>query len=164
MNELQKVISEIIFEIVNIDKIFKFGDSTKYGIKNYIARYSLASNEYFISIKARELFEKNNISNPLTRSSIDKKIFIYEHAIPANIILENIEKSDRKKETIFNILKISDCVTILTKEEDKILSYKYRSKMPENWSLSTDDVFQRYYDTNIKISEKKWKVKGNLKR
>lgn len=61
MNELQEVIAEIIFEIIKINKVFKFGDSIKYGIKNFIARYSLASDEYFISIKAEELNYLKNI-------------------------------------------------------------------------------------------------------
>lgn len=79
------------------------------------------------------------------------------------MILEKIEKSDRKKETILNILKISDCVTILTKEEDKLLSNKYRTKMPEKW-LINNNIFERYHETDIIISKNKWKVKGNLKR
>ncbi len=164
MNELQTVIFEIIYRIVNVENVFNYGQSTTYGLKNYIARYSLASDKYFISENALEVFNTLQISEPLTRSAIDKKKFTYEHAIPASYISKLIQQSDKSKDTVARLLKLSDCVTIITKQEDKLLAQKYASKMPNPWVPFTDSPFQRYKETDIRLSEIRWGVKGSLKR
>ena len=164
MNELQTVIFEIIFRIVNVENIFNYGQSTTYGLKNYIARYSLAADQYFISEEALELFKSLQISTPLTRSAINKKMFTYEHAIPASYISKLIQQSDLSRESVAELLKLSDCVSIITKEEDKLLAKKYAYKMPEFCEVLNESPFQRYKEVEIKLSELKWSVKGSLKR
>ena len=164
MNELQITIFEIIYHIINVNNVFSYGQSTTYGLKNYIARYSLAADEYFISVEALEYFQSSNCPNPYTRSAIDKKLFTYEHTIPASYILKLLQQSDKSRASVTKILKLSDCVCIVTKTEDKILAEKYRSTMPDSWKAFRDDPFQRYSESNIKLSNLKWGMKGSLKR
>lgn len=164
MNELQKVIFEIIYKIVNVENIFNYGQSTTYGLKNYIARYSLAADQYYISEQALKLFKSLQIPTPLTRSAINKKLFTYEHAIPASYISKLIQQSDLSKDAVANLLQLSDCVAIITKEEDKLLAKNYAATMPDKWEAFNDSPFQRYKEVDIKLSQIKWEVKGSLKR
>jgi hypothetical protein len=162
MNETQKLLLECIYSLSNIAEIFARGDTT-YGLKNYIARYSLASDKYFISQKAFNEFKRLDIKSPMTKSSIDKEKFIYEHPIPASFVMRQIEGSDKSKESILKILDYSDCVTILLQEEDKTLGKKYASKMPKNWSMG-DDPHERYHVIGIELANEVWSMKGAIKR
>ena len=68
MNELQEAIFEVIVSILRNDKLHKKFESypeqigkpilqnsaIRYGILNYVAKFSLANNEYFISEKCFE--------------------------------------------------------------------------------------------------------------
>ena len=50
MNELQEFIFKIIINIFKIDQIEKFykRSEIRYGILNYVAKYSLARDKYYI--------------------------------------------------------------------------------------------------------------------
>ena len=74
MNELQEAIYQviIIYLKMNFYKKFKIHDeyrgqkiiensAIRYGILNYVAKYSLANDEYFISEKCFEYLTKQNL-------------------------------------------------------------------------------------------------------
>ena len=72
MNELQKNIYEIIVSIIQTDGVLKnfqdtnsYGENRvidnsaiRYGILNYVAKYSLAKNEYLITTQCYEHIKK----------------------------------------------------------------------------------------------------------
>ena len=53
MNEIQSVIFEIIYKIASIPNVTKYKSTILYGLTNYVARYSLMNDYYFISKKAK---------------------------------------------------------------------------------------------------------------
>ena len=75
MNELQEAIYQVIISIFKnefLTKKFKIHDeyrgqkiiensAIRYGILNYVAKYSLANDEYFISEKCFEYLTKQNL-------------------------------------------------------------------------------------------------------
>ena len=166
MNPLQKTIFEIIVSISNTPGAFDHGDSVLYGLKNYIARHSLANDEYFVSEQAFSLFGQHKLTVPLRRSKIGdlKKIFTFEHTIPASVTMWRIASSNKTPEEIAAILKIADCVTLITKEEDQQISSKHKSSMPEGWNHQVDSQFVRYELCGIPIRKEKIPVVGALVR
>ncbi len=164
MNSLQDTICEIVYRIANVPNVFDHRDDVLYGLKNYIARHSLASENYFISTEAEKEFNRNGISYPFRRGLIDKKQFTYEHPIPTNIVCKQIQISDRTLDSIRNILFFADCVTIVTKEQDGKLTKAFASRMPEGWTYLADDKFTRYKQVGIVLSDRKVPVVGALVR
>ncbi len=168
----------VIHAIVNVDGVFdtEFGDDIEYGLKNYIAKYSLANEEYWISERAFNILTEMEYIEPFRRSSVYKikdhkknwgsgfkKLFIFEHPIPASYMRSSIIQSDRKIESIKNILCRTDFVAILTQDEDNQIAKDLKSSMPKKWQLG-DSPFVRYENTQIKIMERKVKMFGAIKR
>ena len=62
MNELQKFIFQIIINIFKIDQIEQFykRSEIRYGILNYVAKYSLARDKYFVTKEC--LIHLNNLN------------------------------------------------------------------------------------------------------
>lgn len=54
MNELQEFIFKIIINIFKIDQIEQFYNTSeiRYGILNYVAKYSLARDKYYVTNSA----------------------------------------------------------------------------------------------------------------
>jgi hypothetical protein len=164
---LQDKLCEIIHVLVNIPDIFNFRDDVLYGLKNYIAKHSLASDYYNLSKEAETLLidkRFKNFDSPFTRNWIDKKRFTYEHPIPANVVCKLLKDSDRSPDSVKKILSAADCVTVITKNQDNLLSARFSSKMPDGWTYPGGDSFIRYKQVGIELSSKKLKVKGNLVR
>lgn len=166
MNILQNTIFKIIVKISNTPGAFDYGDSVLYGLKNYIARHSLANDEYFVSEQAFSLFGHHNLSVPLRRSKIGglKQYFTFEHPIPASVVMKAIKSSGRTSEEIDTFLKVADCVTLVTKEEDRKVATEYKSSMPEGWNHQVDSQFVRYELCGIPIRKEKIAVFGTLIR
>ena len=158
MNKQQKMILQVIKGILSVDNISDYlKDSViRYGFLNYIAKYSLASDRYFVTPRSLKFIQDKGylLNGELRRSLKSKKNgFTYEHPIPANVIGNIIINSERPVDVASKILKVSDCVTILTHEENAELSKRLRSKMPDGWSWQSDEVFARYFNCYI-VKEK----------
>lgn len=166
MNVLQTIIFNIIVKISNTPGAFDYGDSVLYGLKNYIARHSLANDKYFVSEQAFSLFETHNLSLPLARIRIGglKQYFTFEHPIPASVVMRAIKSSGKTADEISSFLKTADCVTLITKEEDKKIATEYKSSMPEGWNHHVDSQFVRYELCGIPIRKEKIPVIGALVR
>jgi len=162
MNEIQSVIFEIIYKIASIPNVTKYKSTILYGLTNYVARYSLMNDYYFISKKAKNHILKNKWSiNPLSRSKKSiKNGFTYEHPIPSNFITKEI-LSNPTKEHIKKILTKTDYIAIITQDENKLINLK--SSMPKGWCIG-DDVWVRYKNSDIKILDKKIKMEGVANR
>ena len=190
MNELQKGIFEVILSILKCDYIFsneiidhekkrKLIDhgSIRYGLLNYVAKYSLANDKYYITnkafmyLKANDLLDKNEELRRGKKKSVNSKTkkkyqFTYEHPVPSNVISDYLVIHRKDDENIKNILSITDAVTVLTDEEDAELSRnKLIDKMPPGWDIFEGDIFERYKATKtIEIPNKKINVYGAIKR
>ena len=154
MNELQKFIFKIIVNIFEIDHIEKFYKKSeiRYGILNYVAKYSLARDKYYITKECLNHLNKLNLMTKqgLRRGSKSKKNqFTYEHPIPSNVIADELFDNRDNPEIMKKILMWSDVVTVLTSKEDELLMRSYRSKMPLKWNFFKHDKFERYKKCGI---------------
>jgi len=165
MGTMQNTILDIIVAIANTRGTFDHGDSVLYGLKNYIARHSLASDTYYVSEAAYSQFAEHRLTLPLSRSKIGglKSHFTFEHPVPASVVMKHIRDSDRSREAIASILEIADCVTLITKDEDKTISSLHRSSMPVDWAVGGSQ-FARYELCGIPIRTEKIPMVGRLVR
>lgn len=151
MNQLQTVIFEIIVKIANTPGAFEHGDSVLYGLKNYIARHSLASDHYYVSEGAWAFFKELDLQVPLRRSRVNrlKEVLTFEHPVPSSVVMHAIKSSNRTASKIGLLLDVADCVTLISKDEDRLISKKYKSKMPDGWEFDTGNPFARYDFFNV---------------
>ena len=172
MNDLQNIYLNVIHAIINVKGVFdiEYGGDIQYGLKNYRAKYSLANDFYCISENAYKFLSDKNIIEPYTRSAIykikdlkNKKMFIFEHPIPASYVSSMIINSDRSLKSIAEILSKTDYVAILTQDEDCEINKTLKSSMPRNWEIGEDN-FIRYRNTSIKLLSNKVKMFGAVKR
>ena len=182
MNELQEAIFEVILSILRNDKLHKKFESypeqigkpifqnsaIRYGILNYVAKFSLANNEYFISEKCFKHISELNLINKkgLRRGKKGTKYkFTFEHPVPSNIIGDLLYENYNDENKVREILCLSDVVTVLTYEEDKLLrESKLVSKMPLGWKMFENDIFERYTKCGLSRPSRKITVYGALAR
>jgi len=161
MNKTQKTIYEIIYSIASIKNISELGSTVTYGLTNYVARFSLMNDYYFISKEAKKHISKIWSISPLTRSIKSvKNGFTYEHVIPSSFVTKEILKNPTRN-NIKDILIKTDLIAIITQAENKDINLT--SSMPENWKIG-DSPWARYEDSNITILEEKIKMIGVAKR
>ena len=161
MNDLQKNIYKVIVSIIETNGILeKFEDkknygqdkiidnsAIRYGILNYVAKYSLANNSYFITSKC------------------------YDHIINLGLLKKGkllrgskVIKNIGNKNKIMEILRETDLVTVISYDENnKINKSGYIQEMPEN-SLIQKDMFARYKLSGIEVPTRKIEVYGAIAR
>jgi hypothetical protein len=154
MNYVQKQIYEVICGICRVENIVEYYPESviRYGILNYIAKYSLANDRYFVTKKSLEHLNRLNLlsDKKLRRGVKSTKLqFTYEHPIPAKVIGEELIKHHKDPEAIKRLLCWTDVVTVLTKDENDILNQKFRSEMPPRWKFFEDSQFARYEQSGI---------------
>ena len=151
LSALQETYLKIIHSLMNINGMFDHGAATQYGLLNYIAKYSLANDTYYISKLARSLVDgeepfSRKKSFPRSSKTDPIRTFTFEHSIPVNQIRNYLLKTDRSMESIKKILDATNYVVVLTQSENK--SIKLKTKMPDFWEIG-DDPFIRYKNTKI---------------
>jgi hypothetical protein len=154
LNKLQNTYLNIIHALINVEGIFDHGSDTQYGLINYIAKFSLGGDSYFISDYAYS--KLSDESSYRRRGSFPKKIFTFEHPIPANVIrtmLKDLVNEGSSIDKVAEILTSTDYVVALTQEENSRIRKEYKTKLPNDWKLG-DDPFVRYKDTGIVITRK----------
>ena len=155
MNTLQRDIFSIICSIVQtIDFDRMYEDHTiRYGLHNYIAKYSLARDSYFATeLSLNYLLESGFIQAGRLRRGLksQKNAFTYEHPIPSCVIGREIMEHRNDAERIAKILDWSDRVTILTTEENqKFRLFGLTQKMPDGWRFFSDAQFARYFACGV---------------
>ena len=182
MNELQKYIYRVIVSIINtpgIDQFFEEDNewrnqqivnhaAIRYGILNYVAKFSLANNSYLITEDCyRNLINLGLIKGKKLRRATkgQKNKFTFEHPIPSNVISDLIIDNKDDESKIKNILLKTNLVTAITYEEDsKLRRSGFVSKMPLNWNYNSGDMFARYREANIEIPSKRLEVWGAIAR
>lgn len=155
MNALQRDLFSVICSIVktdNFDRMYE-DHTVRYGLLNYIAKYSLAKDTYLatetsIEYLIQSKFLKEGKLRRGTKSQKNK--FTYEHPIPSNEIGREIVKNRHDSVQIAKTLEWSDKVTILTTEEnERFRLFKLTQKMPDGWKFFSDTQFARYYVCGI---------------
>ena len=99
------------------------------------------------SKKALELFIKN-------KGETKNVGLVHEHAVPKSVLIEEINncKTELEKEKLLNVY----CkAVIITKDEDRILNKKFKSKMPHEKWKSKQLLFSRYTESGIEILDLK---------
>ena len=140
-----------------------------YGLSNYIAKFSLAKENYRISEEALDLIRCNNqnFNFSLRRSAKQTRLFTYEHPVPVSIIRSKLLTLDYKTlDEVEQILVNSDYVTILTRLEDRELSLNgLKQSMPDNieWTPNTNP-FLRYETIGITLSDNLVQMVGQIVR
>ena len=154
MNKIQSIIFETILSILRTENIKDYYKESviSYGMRNYVAKYSLAKDTYFVTKNSFLHLEKSGFINKgyLMRGTKSKKNgFTYEHPIPTKVVCDLIIQEPRNEDRIKEILSRTDAVTILTSGEDSLLKKNLQSKMPIGWTINNGNIFQRYFDVGI---------------
>ena len=122
MNNAQLDIFKAIKALASIDDFNALYKSShfRYGFLNYVAKYGLASSDYYVSEKAlTHLLSMGFVGadGSLRRGLKNQKNgFTYEHPVPANVVGKQLLESSKSDSDIERILKYSDQL-ILTSEE-----------------------------------------------
>ncbi len=141
------VVLQALLAINNFDELFE-DHTIRYGFLNYVAKYSLAKDKYWITEKALQHIKNNNFlkNGSLRRGLKSKKNgFTFEHPIPSNIISRELLENREDKNKILEILNWSDHIVVITPEEDLALrNAGLETKMPDGWKFFADSQFERY--------------------
>ena len=171
MNDLQTQLYEVIYSIATsfeFDRSYK-NSSVRYGFLNYIARFGLADEKYFVSPSARDvILGKTNASGEYLIRSFKKRCsdIVYEHVVPCKVVADLIMLNRASRDHIKYVLIKCGIVCIVTREEDNILRKCYKSTMPSNWDFENGTPFARYHSA-LTIKNKSFstiKMKGVLVR
>ena len=181
MNELQENILKVIQSIVQTDGLYKnFSTNSpwkekkiinhsaiRYGILNYVAKFSLANDTYLITEKCKKNLKEAGLitKGKLLRKHKGKKNkFTFEHPVPSNVIADLILFDPNDEKRIKNILLKTNLVTVLTYEENSLLNKSLVANMPNNWSYDSGDFFARYKKSALEIPSERIEVHGAIKR
>mgnify|MGYP004360754311 CR=1 FL=1 len=140
-----------MFSAKRLEEFWSFGD-IRYGILNYVARFSLANDAYLVTETSKAHLYRNKflIDGRLLRSKkTTKNGFTYDHVIPSNVIADELFKYRYSVDKMRDILLFSNLVTVLTDEENAMLSAGYKSKMPPGWQFFVSSPFARYIDCGL---------------
>ena len=167
MNEHQLALLKWIAAGLSIPEVRQMYGNAGYILNNMIAKYSLASDSYEISVGARTELSKLRVdikkTYPRSRFYGKDQPFIYEHIIPAVVIREALLKTDCACESVHQILEAGK-VTMILRDEDKLLRKNGLSqKMPKGWKWG-DNPLDRYHNAGIQLSGEFLKVTGGIVR
>lgn len=171
MNELQEKIFKVLVSLMS-DEDFAASvnhSAIRYGFLNYVAKFSLARDEYYASPAAYALLQSNGFlrSNGLKRGLKSKlNRFTYEHVIPANVVGRELLKYQNDVAKWRDILLYADHVTILTAPENSFLRGSHWSSMPDDFEFFISDPFSRYIHAGLPRVEELYVVPvfGALRR
>lgn len=143
------------------------GDAA-YLLGNMIAKYTSAADAYPLSARALARLRSDGIDleevHARQRFYGKSSPFIYEHAVPANIIRAALLDSDRTDGVVSSLLTQAGQVAVLLREENTLLrEARLTRHMPAGWSLG-DDPLARYKAVGIELSTQSLIVTGRIMR
>ena len=150
----------IIHALINLDVDWNLS-TNKYGLSNYIAKFSLANTTYLASSRAHERLQEHFMMNPqlnnIMRRSHRKQLnLMFEHVIPVKLIMAEFRSmTDKSLNNVRAVLEGSSYVVILDRDENSILDAEVRSTMPEHingWFQILKNPFARYDQCNIEMA------------
>lgn len=182
MNELQEAVLDVIVAIFSIEDIHNNFDkdgpwkgqqkirhaTIRYGLLNYVAKFSLANDRYFVTEKSKKhLVDNNFLKNGVLRRGDKGKHggFTHEHPVPANVIADLLYRYRSDKVKIREILLRTDQVTVLTYQENELLSKNgFTQAMPSGWNIEDGDIFERYLRSGVEVPTETVAVTGAIAR
>ncbi|MGD0919784.1 MAG: hypothetical protein ABSB22_25385 [Thermodesulfobacteriota bacterium] len=167
MNEHQLALLKWITAGLTIPEVRQLYGNADYLLNNMIAKYSLASDSYAISVGALAELSKRgyDITQTYMRSHFYGKDqpFIYEHTIPAVVVREALLKTDCALESVHQILEAGQVAMILRDEDNLLRKNGLSQKMPKGWKWGNDPL-DRYHNAGIQLSGEFLKVRGGIVR
>lgn len=163
MNQLQRQLADVIIRLATMPGFNEAAKSSavRYGFLNYVAKYSLSRDRYYITeaawnhLKYLDLVSSKGL---LRGSKSRKRKFTYEHPIPSNVVADEILANPTDSAHIEFVLRRSDYVTVLTEEENNMLGGKLVNSMPPDWSFHDGSVFARYELVGLDIHQKSQQI------
>jgi len=168
LNNDQVALLKWITAGVSIAGVRKLDGDAGYILNNMIAKFTLAASEYRISEKAFSKFKAlgTDLSEVHKRSKFYGKNspFLYEHAIPATIVRDQILRVKPTQQSVLNVLRKAGPVVVVLREEDKLLrKHRLNQDMPEGWKWGGNPM-ARYRRAGISITMQTLKVDGAIQR
>ena len=163
MNNIQHALRDLIHDTLKNIQKHKAGEIINWTLRNLIAKYSLANDYYYTTQKTIDFIEQQGLEITNRAIRLKKNKITFEHPVPSKVIADEfLTKYD--PDYINRILVDTDAVVILSHDEDNILKKNGLNKvMPKNWKFG-DSIFARYDFCEIKVLEKKIKMKGAIRR
>lgn len=168
MNQDQKALLQWITSGLQIAEVRQLYGDAGYLLSNMIAKYSLSASEYLLSHRAAERLLGDGVDlNGLHKRSYlygKKSLFIYEHAIPASVVREQLLVVPPLQHEVQSVLSLAGPVAVILRDEDDLLRlHGLRSRMPKGWSWG-DDPLARYHVAGFQISEQRIRMSGAIRR
>jgi hypothetical protein len=170
-NPDQVALRKWIIAGLQIEEVRELYGDAGYLLNNMIAKYTLAADFYAISSAALQEFRNQGVdlSSIYPRRTFYGKRggenpFIYEHAIPAGVVREELLRIHNDPAKISSTLYSSGQVAVLLRGEDqKIREMGLNSKMPSGWKFG-ENPLARYETVGIQLSTEVLRVSGAICR
>ena len=168
LNDDQVALLKWITAGVSIAGVRKLDGDAGYLLNNMIAKFTLAAAEYRISEKAFSKFKVlgTDLSEVHKRSKFYGKNspFMYEHAIPATIVRDQLLKVKPTQQSVLRVLQKAGPVIVVLRQEDKLLrKHRLNQDMPDGWKWGGNPL-ARYRRAGINITTQTLKVNGAIQR
>lgn len=168
LNDDQRALLNWITAGVSIAEVRGLNGDAGYLLNNMIAKFTLASPEYRISKRALLKLKALEVDMTLVyrRSRFYGKDspFMYEHAIPATIVRNQLLQVNATRQSVLKVLLNAGPVVVVLREEDKLLRRHGLTKtMPEGWNWGGNPL-ARYRRAGISIATQTLKVAGAIQR
>lgn len=152
-----------------INEVRKLHGDAGYLLNHLIAKFSLSASEYRLSKLALSQLVAEGIDLREThkRSKLHRKnspLLMYEHAIPARIVREELFRLKPTQKEVLKVLRKSGPVVIILRKENELLRKSgLNQDMPNGWKWGGNPL-ARYRIAGINISPKTIEVDGAIER
>jgi len=151
-----------------IPEVCQLKGDAGYLLNNMIAKYTLSSSSYVISERALSEFKARGVDLLATYprrtfygKQNGKNPFIYEHAIPASVVREELLRHSKHFKRI--LANAGPVAVLLRVEEQEIRNAGLGRSMPNGWRFG-DDPLARYEVVGIRLSTEVLHVTGAICR
>jgi len=189
MEELLKQQLLILLNNIFLDTPIEFLENEvfAYGVRNYMAKYSLQNSDYGVSETALEYINVHNLMNQngslLRRTKVNHEIK-YEHVIPMKVLFDYLKavkvSGTYTYELLNEMMNVANKVFILTNQENfslnrinhngEIYPFSLSKRMPidhdnlETFWHNENQLYSRYISRNIQISHQLITMHGAIYR
>jgi hypothetical protein len=108
MNNIQQALRDQIYDTVKNIKKHNVGEILNWILRNQVAKYSLANDFYFTTLKTINHFKKLNLDISNRNTFKRKNLITYEHPVPCKIVSLELLKNS-------NLENINHILQLLTK-------------------------------------------------
>ena len=156
---------------LRIPEVLDLRGDAGYLLNNMIAKYTLASSTYAVSVSAEQLMLQQGVNfnrfyprRAFYGKRAGRNPFIYEHAVPAGILRAELLGTGGDDQRILDILRVAGPVAVLLRtEDDRLREAGLGSRMPKGWVFG-EDPLARYHAVGIQLSRSLLRVGGAICR